>query len=274
MIEIPLPAGGQTKPAWVVDGRKRLLALSRCRRKDFPIPVVAFVADEVAVQREQFLRVAETQPLPAGILDELLPEASTSLPGRLPARKLPGEICAWLNRSPASPFFDLIGGGTPGRNSDTHPPVANSFVVRMVAESLSSPGGCLFPYRNLATRETDVEGVCAVLVAYWSAVKRVFPEAWGKSPEKSRLMHGAGILAMGRVMDHVMAGISGRDPRATQHAEQRLRLVAPLCRWTGGVWEELGGLRWDRVVNSPRHLSMLSNYLIRSYLHAERESRF
>jgi len=64
--------------------------------------------------------------------------------------------------------------------------------------------------------------------------QKVFAEAWGKPPAQSRLMHGAGIRAMGRLMDRVMAGVNPRDPRAIALVERELRMVAPICRWTSG----------------------------------------
>jgi hypothetical protein len=139
----------------------------------------------------------------------------------------------------------------------------------MVEESLTSTSGCLFPYRNIATSETDAEGICAVLVAYWTAVKRVFPAAWGKPASQSRLMHGAGIRAMGRLMDRVMAGVNGRDPRAVEIVERELRRVAPICRWTEGQWEDLNDLAWNDVQNVPRHIRILSNLLIRTYVQSK-----
>src|SRR5688572_12968800 len=42
-IEIPVPSAGQTKPAWIVDGQQRALALSRSKRANLPVPVNAFV---------------------------------------------------------------------------------------------------------------------------------------------------------------------------------------------------------------------------------------
>ena len=51
-IEIPVERNGGAKPAWIVDGQQRALALSRCRRKDFLVPVNAFVADDLGVQKE------------------------------------------------------------------------------------------------------------------------------------------------------------------------------------------------------------------------------
>src|SRR5262249_39767295 len=156
-----------------------------------------------------------------------------------------------------------------GRGGQDAGVVADTSVVKMIEESLSSTSGCLFPYRNIATGETDGDGICAVLVAYWTAVKRVFPGAWGKPAHQTRLMHGVGIRAMGRLMDRVMAGVNGRDSKAADYAERELRRVAPYCRWTGGVWEELNDLPWNELQFVPRHLRLLSNFLIRVYVQAK-----
>lgn len=267
-LEIPLPRDGETKPAWIVDGQQRALALAKSKRANFPVPVNGFVADEVELQRDQFLRVNNTRPLPNGLITELLPEVSTNLPARLAARKVPAAICDWLNRTPTSPFHGLL-----RRSSDAgkrpEAVVADASLVKVVAESLSSASGCLFPYRNIASGETDADGITAVLVAYWTAVKMVFPDAWGKPPTQSRLMHGAGIRAMGKLMDRVMAGVNGTSPKAAALAERELRLVAPICRWTEGEWEGLNDLPWDEVQNTPRHIRLLSNHLIRAYLQAK-----
>ena len=267
-IEIPVPKDGEAKPAWIVDGQQRALALAKSKRKKFPVPVNGFVADEVELQRDQFLRVNNTRPLPNGLITELLPEVSTNLPARMAPKKVPAAICDWLNRSPDSPFHGLI-----RRSSDagknTSVVVADTSLVKVIEESLSLASGCLFPYRNIATGETDADGITAVLVAYWTAVKRVFPDAWGKPPTQSRLMHGAGIRAMGRLMDRVMAGVNGRNPKAADAAQRELRLIAPICRWTSGAWEGLNDLPWNEMQNTPRHTRILSNHLIRAYSQAK-----
>lgn len=269
ILEIPLPAEGGTKPAWIVDGQQRALALSKSKRKHFPIPVNAFVADEVELQRDQFLRVNNTRPLPRGLITELLPEISTSLPARLAAKKLPSAICDWLNQNPVSPFQKLIRRSSVTAQDRNAGVVTDTSIIKMIEESLTSTSGCLFPYRNIATGETDGDGICAVLVAYWTAVKNVFADAWGKPASQSRLMHGAGIRSMGRLMDRVMAGVNGRDPKAVEIIERELRRISPGCRWTAGHWEELNDLAWNDVQNLPRHIRMLSNLLIRSYVQAK-----
>jgi hypothetical protein len=143
--------------------------------------------------------------------------------------------------------------------------------VEAIRESIESPSGVLFPFRNIATGTTDTEGIWRLLVAYWGAVQVTFPEAWGKPASKSRLMHGVGIRAMGRLMDRVMTHVRDDDPNAREIAARELALIAQKCRWTAGSWEDLG-MGWNDLQNTPRHISTLSNYLVRIYL-AERTGR-
>jgi len=266
-LEIPLPNGDGRKPGWIVDGQQRAYALASARRQDFPVPVNAFVADSVDVQRDQFLRINNTKPLPRGLVTELLPKISTPLPPRLSVRKLPSALCDLLNTSEESPFRGLIrrpSAGTVGRKTAV---VTDTSLVEAMKESLTSPSGCLFPYRNLSSGETDLAGIWQALVLYWAAVKDTFPDAWGKPPAQSRLMHGAGIRAMGRLMDRIMASIDARQPGAADLVAADLALVAPHCRWTNGQWDGLG-LRWNEIENVPRHIHELSSFLMRTYLHA------
>jgi hypothetical protein len=74
-------------------------------------------------------------------------------------------------------------------------------------------------------------------------------------------------------MDRVMAGVRGLGPKAAAHAERELRRIAAGCRWTGGVWEELNYLPWDAVEDTPRHVRLLSNCLIRAYALAKGVTR-
>ena len=265
---LDIPLNTKKKPAWIVDGQQRALALSKCTRQDLAIPVSAFVADEVDLQRDQFLRVNSSKNLPPGLITELLPEVSTALPAKLAARKIPSAICDWLNQSEESPMRGMIKRTSTSDEERKKAVITDTSVVKMIEESLSSPSGCLFPYRNIATGETDFEGIAKILVAYWAAVQVVFPDAWGKPPAKSRLMHGAGIRAMGRLMDRIMPSIKLHNKNAPAQVQKELRRIADQCRWTNGRWEELGGLRWNELQNVPRHINLLSSVLIRAYTKA------
>lgn len=265
-LEIPVPRDKDRKPAWIVDGQQRALAISKSKRRDLPVPVNAFVADDIEIQRDQFLRVNNTRPLPRGLITELLPEVSTPLPANLEAKKIPSSICELLNSNELSPFYQMIRRASLSGDSKKNAIISDTSIIAIVQESISSPSGCLFPYRNLATGETDFDGIWKILVAYWSAVKSTFPEAWGKPPGKSRLMHGAGLRSMGRLMDRVMSSVDPHSLHVLGHVKHELKVIAPVCHWTNGRWSELGDLQWNEIQNVPRHIRMLSSFLIRAYI--------
>jgi DGQHR domain-containing protein len=266
-LSIPVPRDGESRPGWIVDGQQRTLALMQSNRCGWPVPVNAFVADEVELQRDQFLRVNNTKPLPRGLITELLPEVSSPLPRHLASKKIPSALCDLLNRDSKSPFFGLIRRASSGPDQRKAAVIADASVIQMLEESLNAPSGCLFPYHNISTGETDFEGIWNVLLAYWSAVRSTFGAAWGKPPSQSRLMHGTGIRAMGRLMDRMMSGVHPREQNLRARLEHELEAIAPLCRWTSGRWEELE-LEWREIQNVPRHLRLLSNLLVRAYLQA------
>lgn len=268
MISIPLPNGDGQRPGWIVDGQQRALALSRARRQDFPVPICAFITDDVEIQREQFVRINNSRPLRQGIISELLAEVSIPISAKTKPRKLPSELINLLNFRENSPFKGLI------RRESMSPEAKKSAVVTdtsfegVLRDNLGQ-SGCLFAFRNVATGETDVDRIWNVLITYWSAVKATFPDAWGKPPTQSRLMHSAGLLAMGKLMDRIMGHLSAVDGLSPKQVEKELRLIAPICRWTEGTWEELGDLRWNDLQNTTRHVSGLSNLLVRAYSHAK-----
>lgn len=265
-LEIPVPKSDGAKPAWIVDGQQRALAISLCKKKNFAVPVCAFIADDVEVQRDQFLRINNSRPLPRGLVTELLPNVNTSLPANLAVKKIPAALCDLLNREDASPFKGLIRRASTDSIHKRKCVVTDTVVVKMLEESLTQTSGGFFAYRNIATGEYDHNTIWHLLISYWIAVKETFPEAWGLPPSKSRLMHSAGIRSMGKLMDRIVSSghVLGGD--TVKEFKRELATVAPYCRWTSGQWEELGGIRYDELQNVPKHLSMLTNFLVRKYL--------
>ena len=262
-IDIPVPRPGQVKPAWIVDGQQRALALSRAKWRDIPVPVSAFVADDIETQREQFLRVNSTKPLPRGLLSELLPQVTSVLPANLAARRVPAALCELLNRDPQSPFRSLVRRSSYGGPQKRSAVVSDTSLIQVLQESYSSPSGCLFAYRNLATGDTDFDRVLRLLIAYWSGVRATFPNAWGLPPQASRLMHSAGLRAMGRLMDRVMGSLDVDDPKLEARVRKELAPLRNHCHWTSGVWEELGGIKWNELQNIPVHVRLLTNHVLR-----------
>jgi DGQHR domain-containing protein len=264
-IHIPLPPDGSPKVGWIVDGQQRALALARARRQDLAVPVNAFVTDSIDIQRDQFLRINNTRPLPRGLVTELLPTITSPLPPRLAMRKAPSELCDLLNSDEHSPFYGLIKRSSTPSEQRRQTTITDTSIVNMLNDSLTQPSGCLFPFRNMTTGETDFAGIWQLLLTYWNAVKETFPDAWGKPPAQSRLMHGAGLRAMGRLMDKIMGTIDVRQKSAADQVLKDLALIAPYCHWTAGTWDELDR-RWNDIQNMSRDANQLSSYLIRVYL--------
>ena len=265
-IRIPIPSNDGPKPAWIVDGQQRALAIGLCEDRTFAVPICAFIADDVELQRDQFLRINNSRPLPRGLVTELLPEVTSPLPPKLAIRRMPSALCDLLNHEETSPFYRLIKRPSSSGEESHRAVVTDTVIVKMIEESLTHPSGCLFPHRNIATGEYDEGAIWGVLQVYWSAVRDVFPEAWGKPSSESRLMHGVGIRAMGKLMDRIMASVDLRSKDAAKLVRIELQSIAATCRWTDGEWEQLGGIAWNELQNLHKHLSMLSNFLIRAYL--------
>src|SRR5262249_19013106 len=108
-LEIPLPADDSSpRPAWIVDGQQRSIALARTTNSKLPVPVAGFVAPTLEMQRDQFLRVNTVAPLPTNLVTELLPEVISAPSPRLSQRKMPSALVDMLNRDPESSFFGMI----------------------------------------------------------------------------------------------------------------------------------------------------------------------
>lgn len=255
-LTIPIYGEGR-RVAWIVDGQQRSLALAQARDRSIAVPVVGFVSADLEVQREQFILVNKARPLPTRLINELLPEVSVLLPRDLAARQLPSALCETLNRDPQSPFFGLIRRES---TKDKGGVVSDAALIEVMRLSLRSSMGALGQYRRNG-EGSDTDAMYATLLLYWRAVRELFPDAWGKPATESRLMHSAGIRAMGALMDPIMLRAdSSADPASAVRSS--LERVAALCRWTDGVWEGLGW-RWDEVQSTSQHIAKLSDYLIR-----------
>lgn len=255
-ISIPILPEGH-RAAWIVDGQQRSLALSQTKNNKIPVPVVGFVSPGVALQREQFVLVNKAKPLPTRLINELLPTIDVVLPRDFAKRKLPSELCDLLNRDSKSPFFHLI-----RRESNNHNAISvivDTAIIESIKRNLRSPMGSLSHYK--CSSEPNIDAMYKALITYWSLVKEVFIDAWGRKPTESRLMHSAGIKTMGRLMDQIMLRAdSTNNPQ--KEIRKSLKRLEPFCRWTDGIWEELGW-DWSDIQSTPYHISKLSDYLIR-----------
>jgi DGQHR domain-containing protein len=264
-LTIPVRSEGK-RAAWIVDGQQRSLALARTKNRDIVVPVVGFVSADIDTHREQFILVNKAKPLPARLINELLPETSAFLPRDLSVRRIPSELVNWLNRRPGSPFRGLVRRISDGEEAKGV--VVDTALISAIKSSLNSPLGVLSPHKGSSGNSADLDAMYQQLLMFWGAAKEAFPNAWGLPPTRSRLMHSAGIQAMGYLMDRLLARTQGADdqPKAVLAA---LRAIGPRCAWTEGSWNGLG-LAWDEVQSVPRHIRALADALIRLDYEASR----
>jgi DGQHR domain-containing protein len=231
------------------------------------VPVVAFMSDDVAVQREQFVLVNKARPLSPRLVDELLPEIDAYLPRDLAARKLPSALVDQLNRSPRSPLYTMIRRASDGPDA---PGVINDrALVTAIRKRIDSPLGALSSYRKTGDFPADAEAMYGTLVSFWTAVKCAFPEAWGLPPTRSRLMHSVGIEALSSLMDSLYMRVSAGD-RAEQFLSRSLRAIAPYCAWHKGRWPDIDK-NWNELEFTRRDARELTEQLFRLDLRINRK---
>jgi DGQHR domain-containing protein len=245
--------------AWIVDGQQRSLALSQSHNRDLSVPVVAFVSEDLAVHREQFILVNKAKPLSPRLVDELLPEVDAHLPRDLATRKLPSALVDKLNRSAQSPFHMVIKRASDG--PEANGVVNDRALVTAIRKRIESPLGALAAFRRSGSRLADTDAMYKILIEFWSAVKSAFPDAWGLPPTHSRLMHSVGIEAVSSLMDSLYMRMPPDEP-ADAFLRRSLQAIAPYCAWHSGSWTDIGK-NWDELEYTSRDVRELTEQLVR-----------
>lgn len=247
------------KPGFIVDGQQRCAAIRDAQIAAFPICVTAFITKEHADQRSQFILVNSTKALPKGLIHELLPGTAGALPGPLMVRQLPATLLEKLNFDPKSPLHRRI--QTPTNPSGV---IKDNSILKMLENSLSD--GALYPYRGDGGLP-NVGFMYTLVTNYWSAVADVFSEAWNKKrPRDSRLIHGAGIVSMGFLMDEIVRRGQSGIPAPDEFAAE-LKIIKDDCSWTEGAWRfDSDTIRqWNDIQNTSRDVKRLTDYLLGCY---------
>ena len=294
-LVIPLvQEAGAAKPAWIVDGQQRAAAIRDARVDSFPVFVTGFITDSVAEQREQFILVNSTKPLPKGLIYELLPGTDVHLATQLERKRFPAYLLERLNydsrsplhlavQTPTNPFVDSSARNRRGfgaaanqgiaaavENGEPHEAKVQGFIkdnsmLRMLENSLHD--GALYRCRLERDGEMDTERMLKVLFNFWGAVVRVFGDAWGLPPVRSRLTHGVGIISMGHVMDAIADRYRASGIPSTEEFAADLRPLEGLCCWTNGHWDFGAGQvrKWNEVQNTTKDIQLVANYLLVQY---------
>jgi DGQHR domain-containing protein len=260
-VEIPAPSlDSESKPGWIVDGQQRVAALRDADVNSFQVVVIGFVTDSVAEQREQFILVNSTKPLPKGLIYELLPTTEVELPVNLQRKRLPATILERLNVASESPLYRTIQTPTtPGGF------VRDNSILRMLENSLND--GALFQFANSRSGAVEIDRMLDLLSAFWHAVIDVFPDAWNKPPTKSRLTHGAGIVTMGHLMDAIVDRLKHRGFPTREDFREDILPLKDFCSWTSGYWHFGPGMqrKWNEIQNTSKDVQLVANYLLVQY---------
>lgn len=235
-------------PGLVVDGQQRLTALGEVNR-DFDIFVSALICRDEAELRRQFVLINNTKPLPKSLIYELLPTVD-DLPPRLDRRSTAADITARLN------FENTSLKGYIKQHTAPEGMIADTVMQKVIMESLNN--GVL---REIIRTHRGVERSVRLISNFFEAVKKTFPDAWhGQKPATSRLLHGAGIQAMGDVME-VLAQRS--EARSVEDFREGLECLKGQAAWTSGEWNFDGEVRrWNSLQNVNRDVALLKHYLV------------
>lgn len=252
----------KSKPGFVVDGQQRLTALSGVKKPKFQVFVSALVCKDYNELRQQFVLINNTRPLPKTLIYELLPTVE-GLPERFTARKFSARVVDQLNfRSKGALRGEIR------QHTNPNGVISDMAMQKLVANSASN--GAI---REFIKEDDYEERAVSLIDEFFSAVAEVFGSEWvGMSPKTSRLRHGAGIVAMGYVMELLYS-----SEGATTKAEfiPGLKLLKPYTAWTSGTWDLAEGdaRPWNGIQNTPTDIDLLTSCLTRSLKRALRKPR-
>lgn len=252
---------GEKPNGLIVDGQQRLTALSQIPEKDFEVLVSCIICPSEDELRRQFILINNTRPLPKSLIYELLPTVD-GLPPRLSSRAMASSLTERLNFVENSSLHNKV-------KMHTNPEgiLQDTVIQKMVMNSLEN--GAL---RELIS-QPDGEDISFQLISdFYQAVKETFPEAWDRqTPRSSRLVHGAGIIAMGYVMEHLYFSMQART---TDDFKKGLSLLEGKTAWTCGEWD-FGDRKpkWNELQNLNRDWMALSNYLLSVIKRTQREKQ-
>lgn len=247
-LEVDITNG---RPALVVDGQQRLTALTQTLREDFEVFVACLICRDMDELRRQFILINNTKPLSKSLIYELLPSVG-DLPERLSSRALAAAMTERLNFDQDSGLKGMI-------KMQTNPSGVIRDTVLQKAIMNSEAAGAI---QTLAQSSEDISVPVNLMSNFYKAVREVFADDWeGHSPATSRLVHGAGIVAMGYVMDEIYT----RTGKATVSSfSEGLHPLVGKTAWTSGQWEFSANqaVPWDRIEVTSRQTVQLTEHLV------------
>lgn len=250
------------KPGFVVDGQQRLTALAGINKPGFQVFVSALVCKDYNELRQQFVLINNTRPLPKTLIYELLPSVE-GLPDRFSSRKFSARVVDRLNFKRGGALYGEI-------KQHTNPKgVLSDMAMQKIVMNSASDGAI----REFIKFDDYEDRSVRLINEFFSAVKSVFGAEWtGMTPKTSRLRHGAGLVAMGFVMELLYSQNGAvRQEDFVLPLEQLKKHTA----WTHGQWRfsDTDSRPWNGIQNTPGDIDLLANYLVRTQKRLLRQKR-
>jgi DGQHR domain-containing protein len=238
-------------PGWIVDGQQRFTALGEVNNPDFQVMVAGFICSSQKELNTQFILINNTKPLPRELVFELAAYLD-GLPVRMSNSQRATKVAEMLNVSQNSSLYGLIKGYTSPNG------VINASMVRKLVMNSIADGELRLYARD--DRRLIEQGT-SLISEFFYAVQHVFREDWeGHTQNTSRLLHGAGIVAMGYAMETLITMTGARN--RTQFADG-LRHLKGKTAWTQGKWYFKDEVRnWNGPQNVSQDVRQLSLYLM------------
>lgn len=249
----------------IVDGQQRSTALKNLANQEFEVAINAFITDDTDEQREQFILINNTKPLPKPLIYELLPEVSSELPSTYKDKQLPNRLISILNTQVHSPFYNSI-------KTHTYPDgyIKDNSIIKVINASLTD--GVLYEFSEHIIGMNDVESMCNLLNTFWGAVQKTFPKDWKMNPKETRLTHGAGISALANVMEIILyKKILAANPNylteksfITSDFEKYLSTLKEKINWSEGKYDFGDGYIRSimDIQNTSKDIDMFKHYII------------
>lgn len=193
-VEIDFPfrsaAFDDEKAALLVDGQQRTAALSMVPIDKVPsvtLSIIAFVTDPD--EAKKVFQVANTtEKITTEFSRALLASMDKETPGYLRDEQIKAQACRIIGlESINSPFKGLIRYPDPGGGLRNARQVVAYNSIFQVVSRFSDSGLDI---------ESSPQKLAKVVERCFTVISEIWPEAWGKRPSDSRLMHGAGLRSM------------------------------------------------------------------------------
>jgi len=274
IVELDIPyrkaAFDREKRCYLVDGQQRTAGLSLVSIETIPsytLAVNAFIADEDE-QRRIFSIANSTAKIKTDFqranraMDSA--EPATDEDRRVKAQKL------LALSEPNSPFRGIC--QYPGLAKSPDQVVAPGSlyqVVSVIDETRAFP---------------DYQSLVDAVSRTYSIIRKTWPNAWGKKPAESKLMHGAGLRAMARLAAfHIqVAFLQGQDFNSEEFWDRfgsSIERLKPIVQWTASdaAMSTANAQRnWERQIRdrqvTSKDIERLSAWLLQVSSQADRDS--